>query len=100
MNSREGDAQSRNTADSVARRSYGKLVAFLAARTRDVVAAWSAIISADELSVARNRFIQSIIQARFHNLPNAMSTAASHASISSSELIGAGVGWHSITSQE
>ena len=33
---REGDAHARDTADAVARRSYGKLVAFLAARTRDV----------------------------------------------------------------
>jgi len=33
MNSREGDAQSHNTADSVSRaHSYGKLVAFFAAR--------------------------------------------------------------------
>ena len=31
----EGDGQARSTADAVARRSYGKLVAFLAARTRD-----------------------------------------------------------------
>jgi RNA polymerase sigma-70 factor, ECF subfamily len=30
------DEQARNTADAVARQSYGKLVAFLAARTRDV----------------------------------------------------------------
>ena len=29
MNSRERDEQSHNTADAVARRSYGKLVAFL-----------------------------------------------------------------------
>ena len=36
MNSRGGDAQARSMADAVARRSYGKLVAFLAARTRDV----------------------------------------------------------------
>jgi len=32
----EGDVQARSAADAVARRSYGKLVAFLAARTRDV----------------------------------------------------------------
>src|ERR1039458_6729497 len=32
MNSREGAAQARSRADAVARRSYGKLVAFLAAR--------------------------------------------------------------------
>jgi predicted RNA polymerase sigma factor len=34
-----GDEQARSTADAVARRSYGKLVAFLAARVRDVAAA-------------------------------------------------------------
>src|SRR5207245_4620302 len=42
----EGDVQAQSTADAVARRSYGKLVAFLAARTRDVAAA------EDELSEA------------------------------------------------
>jgi predicted RNA polymerase sigma factor len=41
-----GDAQARNTADAVARRSYGKLVAFLAARTRDVAAAEDALAEA------------------------------------------------------
>src|SRR5271168_4428219 len=39
MNLREGDVDARSVADAVARRSYGKLVAFLAARTRDVAAA-------------------------------------------------------------
>ncbi len=39
MDSREGDAPASITADAVARRSYGKLVAFLAARTHDVAAA-------------------------------------------------------------
>ncbi len=38
-NSGEGDAQARSMADAVARGSDGKLVAFLAARTRDVAAA-------------------------------------------------------------
>jgi RNA polymerase sigma-70 factor (ECF subfamily) len=42
----EGDAQARSTADVVARRSYGKLVAFLAARTRDVAAAEDALSEA------------------------------------------------------
>src|SRR5262249_38852700 len=42
----EGDAQARSTADAVARRSYGKLVAFLAARTRDVVGAEDALSEA------------------------------------------------------
>src|SRR5713226_1093319 len=46
MNSREGDQQARSTADAVARRSYGKLVAFLAARTRDVAAAEDALSEA------------------------------------------------------
>ena len=46
MNSREGDAQARSTADAAARRSYGKLVAFLAARTRDVAAAEDALSEA------------------------------------------------------
>jgi predicted RNA polymerase sigma factor len=35
----QGQTQSLNIAEAVARRSYGKLVAFLAARTRDVAAA-------------------------------------------------------------
>jgi RNA polymerase sigma-70 factor (ECF subfamily) len=43
---KEGDAQARRTADAVARRSYGKLVAFLAARTRDVAAAEDALSEA------------------------------------------------------
>ncbi len=46
MNSGEGDEQARSTADAVARRSYGKLVAFLAARTRDVAAAEDALSEA------------------------------------------------------
>ena len=37
----EGNVLARNTADAVARRSYGKLVAFLAARTRDLAEAIS-----------------------------------------------------------
>lgn len=41
----EGDV-ARKTADAVARRSYGKLVAFLAARTRDVTAAEDALSEA------------------------------------------------------
>jgi RNA polymerase sigma-70 factor (ECF subfamily) len=39
MNLLESDGQARRTADAVARRSYGKLVAFLVSRTRDVAAA-------------------------------------------------------------
>src|SRR6266404_8638641 len=46
MNSREGDEQARSTAEAVARRSYGKLVAFLAARTHDVPAAEDALSEA------------------------------------------------------
>jgi predicted RNA polymerase sigma factor len=46
MNVREGDAQARSTTEAVARRSYGKLVAFLAARTRDVAAAEDALSEA------------------------------------------------------
>jgi predicted RNA polymerase sigma factor len=38
--------QARNTAEAVARRSYGKLVAFLAARTRDMAAAEDALSAA------------------------------------------------------
>ena len=43
---RKGDEQARETADAVARRSYGKLVAFLAARTHDVTAAEDALSEA------------------------------------------------------
>ena len=42
----EGDEQARSTADLVARRSYGKLVAFLVARSRDVAAAEDALSEA------------------------------------------------------
>src|SRR6202453_4530546 len=45
-NEQAGDEQARSTADAVARRSYGKLVAFLAARTRDVAAAEDALSEA------------------------------------------------------
>ncbi len=46
MTLQDGDKQARSTADAVARRSYGKLVAFLAARTRDVAAAEDALSEA------------------------------------------------------
>src|SRR5262245_31386561 len=46
MNSSEADAQAHSVAETVARRSYGKLVAFLAARTRDVAAAEDALSEA------------------------------------------------------
>lgn len=41
-----GDVQARSTADAVARRSYGKLIAYLVARTRDVAAAEDALSEA------------------------------------------------------
>jgi predicted RNA polymerase sigma factor len=43
---KEGDEQASITAEAVARRSYGKLVAFLAARTHDVAAAEDALSEA------------------------------------------------------
>src|SRR5215468_8339966 len=43
---READEPARATAEAVARHSYGKLVAFLAARTRDVAAAEDALSDA------------------------------------------------------
>src|SRR5436305_12056142 len=46
MTSGEGDERARSTADAVARRSYGKLVAFLAARTRDVASVEDALAEA------------------------------------------------------
>jgi predicted RNA polymerase sigma factor len=46
MSAGEGEARARSTADAVARRSYGRLVAFLAARTGDVAAAEDALSEA------------------------------------------------------
>src|SRR6266404_4104091 len=47
MSSREDEwRQARGTAEAVARRSYGKLLALLAARTRDVAAAEDALSEA------------------------------------------------------
>ena len=46
MSAPEGDEQARRLADAVARRSYGKLVAFLAARSRDVSRAEDALADA------------------------------------------------------
>jgi len=46
------DEQARGTADAVARRSYGKLVAYLAARTRDVAAAEDALSEAFAAALA------------------------------------------------
>jgi predicted RNA polymerase sigma factor len=48
----EGDEQARSTADAVARRSYGKLVAFLAARTLDAAAAEDALSEAFAAALA------------------------------------------------
>jgi RNA polymerase sigma-70 factor (ECF subfamily) len=52
MSFREADAQVRSTADAVARHSYGKLVAFLAARTRDVAQAEDALSDAFATALA------------------------------------------------
>jgi predicted RNA polymerase sigma factor len=46
MTAPEADDEARGTADRVARRSYGKLVAYLAARTQDVAAAEDALSDA------------------------------------------------------
>ncbi|HLZ12852.1 MAG TPA: DUF6596 domain-containing protein [Candidatus Acidoferrum sp.] len=46
MSGEERNFLARNTAETVARQSYGKLVAFLAARTRDVAAAEDALSEA------------------------------------------------------
>jgi predicted RNA polymerase sigma factor len=46
MSSRNGAADARGTADAVARRNYGKLVALLAVRTRNVAAAEDALSDA------------------------------------------------------
>jgi predicted RNA polymerase sigma factor len=52
MNFPESDEPAHNTAAAVARRSYGKLVAFLAARTRDVAAAEDALSEAFAAALA------------------------------------------------
>jgi predicted RNA polymerase sigma factor len=46
------NTQARNTADAVARRSYGKLIAFLSARTRDVAGAEDALSEAFATALA------------------------------------------------
>lgn len=46
MSPQREDAEARSVAEAVARRGYGKLVAFLAARTRDVAAAEDALSEA------------------------------------------------------
>lgn len=52
MNTRPGDAQAHHTADAVVRRSYGKLIAFLASRTRDVADAEDALSEAFAAALA------------------------------------------------
>ncbi len=52
MTSHDSDAQARSTAEAVARRSYGKLVAFLAARSHDVAAAEDALSEAFAAALA------------------------------------------------
>ena len=52
MSGCEGGVQPRDLAEQVARRSYGKLVAFLAARTRDVAAAEDALSEAFTAALA------------------------------------------------
>jgi len=49
---READQQAREVAEAAARNSYGKLVAFLAARTRDVAAAEDALSEAFAAALA------------------------------------------------
>jgi predicted RNA polymerase sigma factor len=48
-----GEVDARSTADAAARRSYGKLVAFLAARTHDVAAAEDALSEAFASALAK-----------------------------------------------
>ncbi|HTV06926.1 MAG TPA: DUF6596 domain-containing protein [Acidobacteriaceae bacterium] len=52
MNPIEGNGHAYSVAEEVARRSYGKLVAFLAARTRDVAAAEDALSEAFAAALA------------------------------------------------
>jgi predicted RNA polymerase sigma factor len=52
MSPGEGGEQARSTADAVARRSYGKLVAFLSARTRDVASVEDALSEAFAAALA------------------------------------------------
>jgi predicted RNA polymerase sigma factor len=49
---RNQNDEARDTADAVARRSYGKLIAFLAARTRDLAAAEDALADAFSAALA------------------------------------------------
>ncbi len=86
MTARADDGRARIAADAIARRSYGKLVAFLAARTRDVAAAEDALSEAFAaalaewpvkgcpsnpeawlMTVARRRLIDGARHARVHD---------------------------------
>src|SRR5712671_1425465 len=58
---REGNQHARAAAETVARRSYGKLVAFLAARTRDVAGAEDALSDA---------FAAALVDWPVHGVPN------------------------------
>ena len=94
------DTGARSTADAVARRSYGKLVAFLAARTRDMAAAEDALSEAFEaalvdwpqngvprtpeawlLTVARRRMIDATRRPRIRRSPISVSRCCSPARI-------------------
>src|SRR4051812_4556843 len=52
MTVRQGDERARSAAEAIARQSYGKLVAFLAARTRDVAGAEDALSDAFAAALA------------------------------------------------
>src|ERR1700678_902609 len=52
MNAQHANSDGHATADAVARRSYGKLVAFLSARSRDVAAAEDALSEAFAAALA------------------------------------------------
>ncbi len=62
MRQGQADRQSRETAEAVARRSYGKLVAFLAARIRDVAGAEDAL--SDAFAAALSEWPRNGIPAR------------------------------------
>jgi predicted RNA polymerase sigma factor len=49
----DGDATAREAAEAVARRSYGRLMALLAARTRDLAGAEDAILEAIHAAFAK-----------------------------------------------
>jgi len=96
--------QARDTAESVARRSYGKLVAYLAARTRDVDAAEDALADAFAaaladwpqkgcpnnpeawlLAVARRKFLDTVRGQRREVLSDDLETMAESLAAAASE---------------